>query len=283
MSIFSRHCFQFKFSISGRLSPYGFINITFITISSTHRTLLPHNIQNCNSNYFLKSNKLTFKYIFRCSFKTYTVSVKNSWVRPPASTPDKRASHILTCFAKLMDSVKKKTKKKQNRSMSLCIFRYFLYFSCCFLFNMSLWLKYLRQNTKKHCSILVLCRRVWQLYFLAFQLLAEADLGLLQNPRWKALHLGCSNSPRSVSDWIYIFMWLSYLRIIFRETSTAKNTVISPNFLVWNICGKAHFPHSFGRIAETMRKLCLSTKFPHQEMKWSYGIFSSVGNLMECQ
>ena len=204
MSIFSRHCFQFKFSISGRLSPYGFINITFITISSTHRTLLPHNIQNCNSNYFLKSNKLTFKYIFRCSFKTYTVSVKNSWVRPPASTPDKRASHILTCFAKLMDSVKKKTKKKQNRSMSLCIFRYFLYFACCFLFNMSLWLKYLRQNTKKHCSILVLCRRVWQLYFLAFQLLAEADLGLLQNPRWKALHLGCSNSPRSVSDWIYI-------------------------------------------------------------------------------
>ena len=30
---------------------------------------------------------------------------------------------------------------------------------------------------------------------------------------------------------------------------TAKNTVISPNFLVWKFCGKAQFPNSFGRIA----------------------------------
>ena len=151
MSIFSRRCFQFKFSISGRLSPCGFLNITFTTISSTHRTLLPHNIQNCNFNYFLKCNKLTLKYIFRCSFKTYTVSVKNSWMRPPASAPDKRASHILTCFAKLMDSLK----KKKNR-IALCLFVFLgvLNFSCCFLFNISLWLKYLHQNTKKHCSIL---------------------------------------------------------------------------------------------------------------------------------
>ena len=30
---------------------------------------------------------------------------------------------------------------------------------------------------------------------------------------------------------------------------TAKNTIISPNFLVWKFCGKAQFPHSFGRVA----------------------------------
>ena len=30
---------------------------------------------------------------------------------------------------------------------------------------------------------------------------------------------------------------------------TAKNPVISANFLVWKFCGKAKFPHSFGRIA----------------------------------
>ena len=30
---------------------------------------------------------------------------------------------------------------------------------------------------------------------------------------------------------------------------TAKNTVISPDFLVWNFCGKAQFLHSFGRFA----------------------------------
>ena len=31
--------------------------------------------------------------------------------------------------------------------------------------------------------------------------------------------------------------------------NTPKNTVISPNFLVCEFCGKAQFPHSFGRIA----------------------------------
>ena len=39
------------------------------------------------------------------------------------------------------------------------------------------------------------------------------------------------------------------------------------------ICGKAQFPHSFGRSTETMRNLCLSTKFPNQKIRWKYGIF----------
>ena len=28
---------------------------------------------------------------------------------------------------------------------------------------------------------------------------------------------------------------------------TVENTVISPNYLVWNFCRKVQFPHSFGR------------------------------------
>ena len=36
------------------------------------------------------------------------------------------------------------------------------------------------------------------------------------------------------------------------KTSSAENTVTSPNFLVWNFCGKAQFPHSFGQFAETV-------------------------------
>ena len=40
-------------------------------------------------------------------------------------------------------------------------------------------------------------------------------------------------------------------------------------------CGKAQFPHSFGRL-ETMRKLCLSAKFPYQEIRWNYGILLSA-------
>ena len=48
---------------------------------------------------------------------------------------------------------------------------------------------------------------------------------------------------------------------------TAKNTVISPDSLVWKFCGNS---------SKTMWKLCLSTKFPHQEIKWNYSIFRSV-------
>ena len=47
---------------------------------------------------------------------------------------------------------------------------------------------------------------------------------------------------------------------------TVKNTVISPNFLVWK----------FYESLESMRKLCLSTKLPHQEIRRNYGIFCSV-------
>ena len=41
-----------------------------------------------------------------------------------------------------------------------------------------------------------------------------------------------------------------------------KNATVSPSSLVWKFCFKAQFPESFGRF-ETIRKLCLSTKFPH--------------------
>ena len=33
--------------------------------------------------------------------------------------------------------------------------------------------------------------------------------------------------------------------------NTAKNTIISPNFLVWKFCGKAQFPYNFGWIARS--------------------------------
>ena len=49
--------------------------------------------------------------------------------------------------------------------------------------------------------------------------------------------------------------WLDAITLV-EIYLTAKNTVISPNFLVW--------------------KLCLSTKFLHQEIRWNYGIFHSA-------
>ena len=38
-------------------------------------------------------------------------------------------------------------------------------------------------------------------------------------------------------------------------TSTAKNTVISLDFLVWKLYGKAQFSHSFGRGLTIIQKL----------------------------
>ena len=48
--------------------------------------------------------------------------------------------------------------------------------------------------------------------------------------------------------------------------------------MVWKFCGKAQFPYSLGESPETMRKLCLSTKIPHQEIRWNYGILRSYFN-----
>ena len=34
-----------------------------------------------------------------------------------------------------------------------------------------------------------------------------------------------------------------------RANITAKNTIVSPDYVVWKFCGKTQFPHSFGRFA----------------------------------
>ena len=36
---------------------------------------------------------------------------------------------------------------------------------------------------------------------------------------------------------------------------TGKNSVISPDLLVWKFCGKTQFPHSFGRIVRSQELL----------------------------
>ena len=43
--------------------------------------------------------------------------------------------------------------------------------------------------------------------------------------------------------------------------STAENTVISPNFLVWKFCGKTQFPHSFGRITRKYAETAFPQNF----------------------
>ena len=58
----------------------------------------------------------------------------------------------------------------------------------------------------------------------------------------------------------------------FYSFTTAKKTVILPEFLVWKFCGKAQFPHSFGRFvrnyAETVPFHKIST--PGNSVKLRY-------------
>ena len=55
---------------------------------------------------------------------------------------------------------------------------------------------------------------------------------------------------------------------------TTKNTVISPNFLMWKFCEKTQFLHSFAWITRTMWNVSFH-KFPHQIIRWNYGILRS--------
>ena len=61
----------------------------------------------------------------------------------------------------------------------------------------------------------------------------------------------------------------------FEEANTAKNTVISPNFLVWKFCGKVQFLNHFGRFSRNYAETVPSHKIPHQEIRWNYAFFAS--------
>ena len=95
-------------------------------------------------------------------------------------------------------------------------------------------------------------------------------------------------------DHIHVVIYRTHLSggilmdIIYQEvSSTAKNTVISPDFLVWKFYGKAQFPHSFRRIRP---KLCRNPTFPqnfHTRKSDEITVFFAVINvtfqLISCQ
>ena len=88
------------------------------------------------------------------------------------------------------------------------------------------------------------------------------------------------NWNQKLLTWLIFFLILAYISIIIESyigsqmnlIFTAKNTVISPNFLVWKFCGKAQFPNSFG-------KLCRNCAFPqnfHTRKLGEITVFSAV-------
>ena len=62
----------------------------------------------------------------------------------------------------------------------------------------------------------------------------------------------------------------------FQIITLFQNTVISPNFLVCEFCGKKSFSRVLSESFETLRELCVSTKFPNKEIKRHFGILGSV-------
>ena len=67
---------------------------------------------------------------------------------------------------------------------------------------------------------------------------------------------------------------MNVLWMYFKST-TLKNTVIPANVLEGNFVERRSLLWK-SDTPETMQKLCLSTKFPHQEIRWNYRILRSV-------
>ena len=78
---------------------------------------------------------------------------------------------------------------------------------------------------------------------------------------------------------------LSETEILFLEKQLLKKFLPTlqkiPQFYLISWCGNFVERRSFrivsGESHKTMGKLCLSTKFPHQEIRWNRSIFDSVG------
>ena len=117
-------------------------------------------------------------------------------------------------------------------------------------------------------------RKLWifELQFLTVKYLIEIHFLCNEYFWYHCLVLKVlSKKEHEIHENLFAFLWVSFSTVWsssvvflgFCLVYTAKNTVTSPNFLVWN-CGDS---------PETMQKLCLSTKFPHQEIRWSHAIF----------
>lgn len=81
-----------------------------------------------------------------------------------------------------------------------------------------------------------------------------------------------SLNPVFKGDAFFITIWNFFIIQIIFSISTALNKVISPNFLVWKICGNG--PSSW--FAQNAQKLCFSEKFLHREIRWNSVIYAVI-------
>ena len=89
-------------------------------------------------------------------------------------------------------------------------------------------------------------------------------------------HDSCNTVLKKLKGERIFKLMSSFVNDTLRKISvTTKNTVISPICWCGNFVERCSFRLVSGDLPETLRKLCLSTKFSHQEIRWNYGIFRS--------
>ena len=111
--------------------------------------------------------------------------------------------------------------------------------------------------------------------FLSLTVICSVGMKLLI-PRIVPLRILIFLFYNKLNNYVIEKMGSEYLKKGNDKICFAWNALISPNFPVWEFCGKAQFPHSFGRLPRNYAEMCLSTKFPHQEIRWNYGILRSA-------
>ena len=79
----------------------------------------------------------------------------------------------------------------------------------------------------------------------------------------------CGQIRKKLRIWSYLL-----------KKSLMENFIFCAVFTLISWCGNFVEKQSFRMISDSpkiMSKLCLSTKFPHQDIRWNYGIFRSEG------
>ena len=67
--------------------------------------------------------------------------------------------------------------------------------------------------------------------------------------------LAITSNGEMIIKLLQVFFHVSNQKFLQPKTNTAKNIVVSPNFLVWKFCGKAQFPHPEMKVLSVLGKI----------------------------
>ena len=149
----------------------------------------------------------------------------------------------------------------------------------------------------KYPSFLLLSNFAWFPYLTKFcpglqynKKVHFKDINAVANPRFRFSHSPLSIMPDAkvltfnMKVWKYVSFnqKRTYLELALLLMKREKYLILRkiPKFYLTFWCENFVARHSFrrasGKSPETLRKLCISKKFPHREITWNFGILHSV-------